>query len=51
MQTVIEVTIDWAEDADSCLLGQEELENAIHETLYECADQTCNITTNIKRWE
>ena len=51
MKTIIEVVIDWGEGIDPCNLGQEEIENGIHETIYEQVDEPCSITTKIKRWE
>lgn len=49
MKTVIQVTFDWDDDADECMICPEELENAIHSCMFECVEETCSITTEVKR--
>ena len=51
METVIEVRFHWGEDVDPTSLGQEELEDAIHEAAVNAVWEPCNVHTEIKRWE
>jgi hypothetical protein len=49
-QTIIKVTIDWDDDADECIMGQGEIEQGIHDAVYEMVEEACAITTNIERY-